>query len=128
MGANATKEQLNAQLNELDKQEIEVNLKLKELQMQLNNIIPDEEKIKVNEELTGEPEKIENIKKQNAQYLEECSSKPKKFRKNDSDDEDGSIEEEDWEEEKEKKDDEDIEEVDEIENDKEIVANNVISA
>ena len=106
MGANATKEQLNAQLNELDKQEIEVNLKLKELQMQLNNIIPDEEKIKVNEELTGEPEKIENIKKQNEQYLEECSANPKKFRKYNSDDEDESFDEEEEEE-------EDLEEVDE---------------
>ena len=106
MGANATKEQLNAQLNELDKQEIEVNLKLKELQMQLNNIIPDEEKIKVNEELTGEPEKIENIKKQNEQYLDECSAHPKKFRKYNSDDEDESFDEEEEEE-------EDLEEVDE---------------
>ena len=106
MGANATKEQLNAQLNELDKKEIEVNLKLKELQMQLNNIIPDEEKIKVNEELTGEPEKIENIKKQNEQYLEECSANPKKFRKYNSDDEDESFDEEEEEE-------EDLEEVDE---------------
>ena len=106
MGANATKEQLNAKLNELDKQEIEVNLKLKELQMQLNNIIPDEEKIKVNEELTGEPEKIENIKKQNEQYLEECSANPKKFRKYNSDDEDESFDEEEEEE-------EDLEEVDE---------------
>ena len=128
MGAEATKAQLSAKLDELDKQEFNVNLQLKDLQLQLNKIVPDEEKVKVNEELTGEPEKIENIKKQNAQYLEECSSKPKKFRKNDSDDEDGSIEEEDEEEEEEKKDDEDIEEVDEIENDKEIVANNVISA
>ena len=108
MGANATKEQLNAQLNELDKQEIEVNLKLKELQMQLNNIIPDEEKIKVNEELTGEPEKIENIKKQNEQYLEECSANPKKFRKYNSDDEDESFDEEEEEQEE-----EDLEEVDE---------------
>ena len=108
MGANATKEQLNEKLNELDKQEIEVNLKLKELQMQLNNIIPDEEKIKVNEELTGEPEKIENIKKQNEQYLEECSANPKKFRKYNSDDEDESFDEEEEEQEE-----EDLEEVDE---------------
>ena len=106
MGANATKEQLNEKLNELDKQEIEVNLKLKELQMQLNKIIPDEEKIKVNEELTGEPEKIENIKKQNEQYYEECSANPKKFRKYNSDDEDESFDEEEEEE-------EDLEEVDE---------------
>ena len=74
--------------------------------MQLNNIIPDEEKIKVNEELTGEPEKIENIKKQNEQYLEECSATPKKFRKYNSDDEDESFDEEEEEE-------EDLEEVDE---------------
>ena len=114
MGANATKEQLNAKLNELDKQEIDVNLKLKELQMQLNNIIPDEEKIKVNEELTGEPEKIENIKKQNEQYLEECSAHPKKFRKYNSDDEDESFDDDEEEEE------EDIEEVNEEEEEEDV--------
>lgn len=114
MGANATKEQLSAKLDELEKQEYNVNLQLKALQMQLNNIVPDEEKIKVNEELSEEPEKIENIKKQNAQYLEECSSHPKKFRKYDSDDEGESVEEEENEEEEEdeeKKDD--LEEVNE---------------
>ena len=114
MGANATKEQLNAQLNELDKQEIEANLKLKELQMQLNNIIPDEEKIKVNEELTGEPEKIENIKKQNEQQLEECSANPRKFRKYNSDDEDESFDDDEEEEE------EDIEEVNEEEEEEDV--------
>ena len=114
MGANATKEQLNAQLNELDKQEIEANLKLKELQMQLNNIIPDEEKIKVNEELTGEPEKIENIKKQNEQYLEECSANTRKFRKYNSDDEDESFDDDEEEEE------EDIEEVNEEEEEEDV--------
>ena len=114
MGANATKEQLNAQLNELDKQEIEVNLKLKELQMQLNNIIPEEEKIKVNEELTSEPEKIENIKKQNEQYLEECSANPRKFRKYNSDDEDESFDDDEEEEE------EDIEEVNEEEEEEDV--------
>lgn len=116
MGAEATKAQLSAKLDELDKQEFNVNLQLKDLQVQLNKIVPDEEKVKVNEELTGEPGSIEKIKKQNAQYLEECSSKPKKFKTNDSDDEDVSIEEEeDEEDEEEKKDNEDVEEIEEIE-------------
>ena len=45
MGAGATKEEIAEKLDELDKKEIEVNLKLKELQIQLNNIVPDEEKM-----------------------------------------------------------------------------------
>ena len=126
MGAEATKAQLSAKLDELDKQEFNVNLQLKDLQVQLNKIVPDEEKVKVNEELTGEPGSIEKMKKRNAQYLEECSSKPKKFKTNDSDDEDVSIEEEEdeEEEEEEKKDNEDVEEIEEIEkrNDKNYIS------
>ena len=51
MGGVASKETITTRLDELDKKELEVNKKLKELQMQLNDIVPDEEKIKVNEHL-----------------------------------------------------------------------------
>ena len=51
MGGVASKEVITGRLDELDKKELEVNIKLKELQMQLNDIVPDEEKIKVNEHL-----------------------------------------------------------------------------
>ena len=51
MGGVASKEAITARLDELDKKELEVNIKLKELQMQLNDLVPDEEKIKVNEQL-----------------------------------------------------------------------------
>ena len=51
MGGVASKETITTLLDELDKKELEVNKKLKELQMQLNDIVPDEEKIKVNEHL-----------------------------------------------------------------------------
>lgn len=54
MGGVASKETITTRLDELDKKELEVNKKLKELQMQLNDIVPDEEKIKVNEHLEVE--------------------------------------------------------------------------
>ena len=56
MGGVASKETITTRLDELDKKELEVNKKLKELQMQLNDIVPDEEKIKVNEHLGVENE------------------------------------------------------------------------
>ena len=51
MGAVATKEEIIAKLEKLDKKELELNLKLKELQIQLNEMVPEEERIKVNEQL-----------------------------------------------------------------------------
>ena len=49
---------MSAKLDELDKQEFTVNLHLKDLQLQLNKIVPDEEKVKVNEEYL--PEYVDN--------------------------------------------------------------------
>ena len=52
MGAVATREEIICKLEELDKKELDLNLKLKDLQIQLNEMVPDEEKIKVNNKLT----------------------------------------------------------------------------
>lgn len=51
MGGVSTKEEIIARLDELDKKELEVNLKLKELQLELNKLVPEEERLKVNDNL-----------------------------------------------------------------------------
>ena len=53
MGASASsKRELMAQLDELDQRELQMNLKLKEMQTQLNGMVPKEERVKVNKDLT----------------------------------------------------------------------------
>ena len=53
MGASASsKRELMAQLDELDQQELQMNLKLKQMQTQLNGMVPKEERVKVNKDLT----------------------------------------------------------------------------
>ena len=46
MGGVASKETITTRLDELDKKELEVNKKLKELQMQLNDIVLMRKKLK----------------------------------------------------------------------------------
>ena len=46
MGGVASKETITIRLDELDKKELEVNKKLKELQMQLNDIVLMRKKLK----------------------------------------------------------------------------------
>ena len=59
MGAVATREEIISKLEQLDQRELDLNLKLKDLQIQLNGMVPDEEKIKVNAKL-GPNSKISN--------------------------------------------------------------------
>ena len=59
MGAVATREEIIAKLEQLDQKELDLNLKLKDLQVQLNGMVPEEEKIKVNAKL-GPNTKINN--------------------------------------------------------------------
>ena len=122
MGGVASKEAITARLDELDKKELEVNIKLKELQMQLNDLVPDEEKIKVNEQLGVEfdpnnPDGIQEMqqrmqmqnKEENEfdEEEEEEEDKPKKKKKKeeseDEEEEDEEEEDEDEEEEEEPK-------------------------
>ena len=115
MGAGATKEEIAEKLDELDKKEIEVNLKLKELQIRLNNIVPDEEKIKVNDMLTDDPQTLIDIQKQNAALLEECVNNPKKIIDEEEEEEDDEIEEDEEEINNKKQSQEDVEEIEEVE-------------
>ena len=59
MGAVATREEIISKLEQLDQKELDLNLKLKDLQVQLNGMVPDEEKIKVNAKL-GPNSRINN--------------------------------------------------------------------
>ena len=91
MGGVASKEVIKGRLDELDKKELEVNIKLKELQMQLNDIVPDEEKIKVNEHLgvennTNNQDCVKEMKQMESKEEEENESddeeeEPKKEKK-----------------------------------------------
>ena len=54
MGGINTKEEIIARLDELDKKELALNLQLRDLQKQLNDIVPDDEKVKINENLGRE--------------------------------------------------------------------------
>ena len=59
MGTVATREEIISKLEQLDQKELDLNLKLKELQIKLNDMVPEEEKIKVNAQL-GPNSKINN--------------------------------------------------------------------
>ena len=51
MGGSSSKQDIVAKLEELDKKELDLNLKLKDMQVQLNGMVPKEEQIKVNQQL-----------------------------------------------------------------------------
>ena len=53
MGGSSSKQDIMAKLEELDKQELDLNLKLKDMQVELNGMVPKEEQIKVNQNLTA---------------------------------------------------------------------------
>ena len=58
MGGGLTKQELVARLEALDKEELEINKELRQLQIQLNEIVPEDERIKVRP-LEGEDDEEE---------------------------------------------------------------------
>ena len=52
MGGSSSKQELMAQLEELDQREFQMNLQLKEMQTELNSMVPKNEQIKINADLT----------------------------------------------------------------------------
>ena len=54
MGGSSSKQEIMAQLEELDRKEFQMNLKLKEMQTELNGMVPKNEQIKINADLTPE--------------------------------------------------------------------------
>jgi len=88
MGGVSTKEEIIARLDELDKREYELNLQLKDLQIKLNELVPDEDKIKVNEKLgkedvpiIGMEEEEEETDENEEEEEEEESEEDKKKKK-----------------------------------------------
>ena len=53
MGGSSSKQDILANLEELDKKELDLNLKLKDMQVELNGMLPKSEQIKVNQSLTA---------------------------------------------------------------------------
>ena len=51
MGGINTKEQVVSKLKKLDKKELELNIKLRDLQLKLNQMVPEEERVRINEYL-----------------------------------------------------------------------------
>lgn len=89
MGSGNTKEGIILRLDELDVEELRLNIKLKELQKKLNEMVPNEEKVELNQDLQNETIEIIKLKNQNLLEYEsedyyndeEEKRKPKKRRK-----------------------------------------------
>ncbi len=84
MGAVATREEIISKLEQLDQKELDLNLKLKDLQTQLNGMVPDEEKIKVNANLNANT-KINNKYGGGVEINDDGGKKKKKDKKGKSD-------------------------------------------
>ena len=77
MGAVATREEIISKLEQLDQKELDLNLKLKDLQIQLNGMVPDEEKIKVNASLNANSKISNNYSGGNMDMDDEGGKKKK---------------------------------------------------
>lgn len=70
MGGGLTKQELVARLDALDKEELEINKELRQLQIQLNEIVPEDERIKVRP-LEGEEDEEEEEENEEEEEDEE---------------------------------------------------------
>ena len=80
MGGINTKEQVVSKLKKLDKKELELNIKLRDLQLKLNQMVPEEERVRVNEYLGLSSKEIRNMKKKRKRIKK--IKKEKKIKKN----------------------------------------------
>ena len=92
MGGINTKEKVISKLKKLDKKELELNIKLRDLQLKLNQMVPEEERVRVNEYLGLSSKEIRNMKKKNNNKKK--NKKNKKGKKNKKKSDDDSYEEE----------------------------------
>ena len=92
MGGISTKEEIIARLDDLDREEININKQLRELQIELNGIVPVKDRVKVKTEYfdnisIGELEKHqdnnneEDIENENLEDLEEEDDDSKRKKK-----------------------------------------------
>ena len=77
MGGSSSKQDIMAKLEELDKQELDLNLKLKDMQVELNGMVPKEEQIKVNQNLTANSKIIHDYTAAPASQSKSTASKKK---------------------------------------------------
>ena len=94
MGGISTQEEIVARLDELDKEEININKQLRELQIELNGIVPVRDRVKVKSEYfdnvsigeLGKHQENQDINDNKEEIIKESSDKsseqPKKKKKN----------------------------------------------
>ena len=88
MGGINTKEEIVARLDELDKEEININKQLRELQIELNGIVPVRDRVKVKSEYfdnvsigeLGKHQENQDIYNQEESSVDEPKSKKKKLK------------------------------------------------
>ena len=85
MGGINTQEEIVARLDELDKEEININKQLRELQIELNGIVPVRDRVKVKSEYfdnvsIGKHKENEDIYDQEESSVDEPKSKKKKIK------------------------------------------------
>ena len=103
MGGISTKEEIIARLDVLDKEEIYINKQLRELQLELNGIVPVKDRVKVKKEYFDNISMGELSKYQENQDNNKINNNEREGIKDNENLEDLEIEEEDEEEDKHKK-------------------------
>ena len=90
MGGISTKEEIIARLDYLDREEIKINKELRELQIELNGIVPVKDRVKVKKEyfdnisfddMGSNKDNEEEIDMENLEDLEQEDDMPKRKRK-----------------------------------------------
>ena len=76
MGSSGSKDTI-AKLEELDRKEYDLNLQLKDLQLQLNKLVPENERIKVNKELVPNIKLEQNYRSNNKNNAKKNNKKDK---------------------------------------------------
>ena len=76
MGGSASKQDIEAKIEECNRKELDLNLKLKSLQEELNGMVPKNERIKTNSDLT--PNSKINQDYTSTEYRAKSAGKKKK--------------------------------------------------
>ena len=76
MGGSSSKQDIEAKIKELNKKELDLNLKLKGMQEELNGMVPKNEQIKTNSDLT--PNSKINQDYTSTEYRAKSAGKKKK--------------------------------------------------
>ena len=77
MGGSPSKQDIMANIKQLEQQELDINLKLKDMQVELNGMLPKGEQIKVNQSLNANS-KIKHDYTAAAPLTKSVGAKPKK--------------------------------------------------